>query len=80
MASPAQRPTPFTVVMRGFDRDQVIDHLHRVDAEMRLLAADRDAASSNAAELAAHLESARDEIAELRAARLIPVYRARVSP
>ncbi|HQV19777.1 MAG TPA: hypothetical protein PLC22_15865, partial [Gordonia sp. (in: high G+C Gram-positive bacteria)] len=56
----------FTVVMRGFDRDQVIEHLRRVDAEMRLLAADRDAASVNARELAAHLESARDEIAELR--------------
>lgn len=52
--------------MRGFDRDQVIEHLHRVDAEMRLLAADRDAATANAHELAAHLESARDEIAELR--------------
>ncbi len=65
MPGPA-RQLPFAIVMRGYDREQVADHLQRLDAELRVLAADRDAATANAHELAAHLEEARDEIAELR--------------
>ncbi|MCK5757229.1 MAG: hypothetical protein KAH46_31450, partial [Mycobacterium sp.] len=66
MSAPAPRNLPFAVVMRGFDREQVTEHLQRVDAELRVLAADRDAATANAHELVAHLEEARDEIEELR--------------
>lgn len=52
--------------MRGYDRDQVIDFFRRFDAEMRVIAADRDAATANARELADNLELAREEIEELR--------------
>lgn len=52
--------------MRGYDRDQVIDFFRRFDAEMRVIAADRDAATANARELADNLELAREEIDELR--------------
>lgn len=57
---------PFATVMRGYDRDQVIDFFRRFDAEMRVIAADRDAATANARELADNLELAREEIEELR--------------
>ncbi|MGW0037278.1 hypothetical protein [Gordonia sp. NPDC003376] len=67
MSVPASRQQlPFTVVMRGYDREQVADRLRRIDAEMRVLAADRDAATANARELAAHLQDAREEIEDLR--------------
>ncbi|MEP9391759.1 hypothetical protein ABLE94_05780 [Gordonia sp. VNK1] len=67
MAAPAPRQQlPFAVVMRGYDREQVADRLRRIDADMRVLAADRDAATANARELAAHLADARDEIEMLR--------------
>ena len=52
--------------MRGYDRDQVVDFFRRFDAEMRVIAADRDAATANARELADNLELAREEIEELR--------------
>lgn len=52
--------------MRGFDRDQVLDYLRRVEAELHVLAADRDAATANAEELATHLAEARNEVASLR--------------
>jgi hypothetical protein len=57
---------PFATVMRGYDRDQVNDFFRRFDAEMRVIAADRDAATANARELADNLELARDEIEALR--------------
>lgn len=57
---------PFATVMRGYDRDQVNDFFRRFDAEMRVIAADRDAATANARELADNLEIARDEIDDLR--------------
>ncbi|MFT4044609.1 MAG: hypothetical protein QM673_15735 [Gordonia sp. (in: high G+C Gram-positive bacteria)] len=67
MAAQAPRQQlPFAVVMRGFDREQVTERLQRIDAEMRVLAADRDAATANAQELAAHLHQARDQIEALR--------------
>jgi DNA repair exonuclease SbcCD ATPase subunit len=57
---------PFATVMRGYDRDQVNDFFRRFDAEMRVIAADRDAATANARELAENLQFAREEIEELR--------------
>lgn len=52
--------------MRGYDRDQVAEFFARSDAELRVIAADRDAAAANARELAEHLDDARDEIDQLR--------------
>lgn len=67
MSSQAPRQhLPFSVVMRGYDREQVAERFRRVDADMRVLAADRDAATANANELAAHLHEARATIDELR--------------
>jgi len=57
---------PFATVMRGYDREQVTEFFRRFDAEMRVIAADRDAATANARELAENLEIARDNIDELR--------------
>lgn len=57
---------PFAIAMRGYDRDQVNEFYRSRDAEMRVIAADRDAATANASELAQRLEDARDEIDELR--------------
>src|ERR1700742_2872286 len=58
--------TGFDVVKRGYDKAQVEDHLERLDADLKLLAADRDAAVSQANDLARQLEKARSEIDELR--------------
>ncbi|SIS23662.1 coiled-coil domain-containing protein [Williamsia sterculiae] len=68
MPSDPSRPvgTHFPIVMRGYDREQVNDWYKRVDADLRVMAADRDAAAANARELADHLEDARDEIEALR--------------
>ncbi|MBT0568233.1 hypothetical protein KIK15_15795 [Williamsia sp. CHRR-6] len=52
--------------MRGYDREQVAEFFARTDAELRVIAADRDAAAANARELAEHLEDARDEVDQLR--------------
>jgi colicin import membrane protein len=57
--------TDFDQVWRGYDRDQVQFYVHGVEAEMRLLAADRDAAVGRAEELARQLEAARSQIREL---------------
>ena len=56
----------FDIVKRGYDRAQVEDHLERLDSDLRLLAADRDAAVSQTSDLARQLEAARSEISELR--------------
>src|SRR5699024_5675880 len=55
----------FSVVRRGFDRDQVSEHIRRLEAELRLTATDRDAAAAQSADLAAQLDDARDEIDQL---------------
>ncbi|EGD53460.1 hypothetical protein SCNU_18973 [Gordonia neofelifaecis NRRL B-59395] len=52
--------------MRGYDRDQVTDHLRRLDAELRMMAADRDAAHANSDELQGHLDEARHRIRDLQ--------------
>src|SRR6185312_11519329 len=55
----------FTVGRRGYDPQQVDAHLRRLDAEIRILVADRDAAVDQAAQLGRELDEAR-----LRADRL----------
>jgi DivIVA domain-containing protein len=52
----------FDVVRRGYDREQVDEHLDRLDADLRILAADRDAAVARAAELAKQIENQRVQI------------------
>jgi cell division septum initiation protein DivIVA len=56
----------FDITKRGYSKMQVEEHLERVDGELRLLAADRDAAVSQAADLARQLEIARSEIDDFR--------------
>src|SRR4051812_48437371 len=55
----------FTVGRRGYEPQQVDAHLRRLDAEIRILVADRDAAVDQAAQLGRELDEAR-----LRADRL----------
>ncbi|MGL4307069.1 MAG: hypothetical protein ACRCSF_13070 [Mycobacteriaceae bacterium] len=58
---------PFSIVRRGgYDRDEVAEFFQRLDAEIRVISADRDAAATHAQELAERLDEARDEIDELR--------------
>ena len=57
----------FDIVRKnGYDRAQVDEHLERVDADLRILTSDRDAAVSQARDVAKQLESARSEIENLR--------------
>jgi DivIVA domain-containing protein len=56
----------FDVVRRGYDRSQVDEHLERVDADLRILAADRDAAVAKAAELSKQVENQRVQIHTLQ--------------
>lgn len=69
----------FDVVMRGYDRYQVQRHLHAVDADLRLLTTDRDAAVQRADDLARQVETLRREIAVLKS-RLDRVCRTPPSP
>lgn len=64
--SPSPAPAPFTVVLRGYDREQVNQTFQRYQADLRLMSADRDAASSHARELTELLDDAQDEIDNLR--------------
>lgn len=65
--SPAHpAPAPFAVVLRGYDREQVSEQFRRFQSEIRVLAADRDAASAHARELTDLLDDAQDEIDNLR--------------
>ena len=59
--------TGFDVVRRGYDRGQVEEHLDRVEADLRILTADRDAAVAQASELARALDRTRAHVEELRA-------------
>jgi len=52
----------FDISRRGYDRGQVDEHLDRLDADLRILAADRDAAVARAAELAKQVENQRMQI------------------
>src|SRR5699024_7067022 len=65
-SDPSAFTTRFDIVRKGYDRDQVVEFLRRLDAELRLTATDRDAAAAQASDLAAQLDDARDEIDQLR--------------
>lgn len=57
----------FDLVRRGYDQGQVDTHLRRIDAEISILAADRNAAVDQAAQLGRELEDARARAEKLRA-------------
>ncbi|MGE3284956.1 MAG: hypothetical protein AB7J32_02490 [Pseudonocardia sp.] len=65
----------FQVVRRGYDQRQVDSHLDRLDAEIRILIADRNAAVEQAAQRGRELDESR-----ARAERLRVQVRALVSP
>lgn len=54
---------PFEVVLRGFNRQQVLDHLESLEGRIAMIAADRDAALRQAADLSKVLEHLRREAA-----------------
>ncbi|MGH3882397.1 MAG: hypothetical protein ACRDSI_15735 [Pseudonocardiaceae bacterium] len=54
---------PFEIVLRGFDRQQVIDHVGALKARVGSIGAERDAALQRAADLAEQLEHLRREAA-----------------
>ncbi|ASO19029.1 cell division septum initiation protein DivIVA [Actinoalloteichus hoggarensis] len=56
-----------TVRRGGYNRAQVDEHLERLDTDLRILAADRNAALSQATDLARQLEGARAEAETLHA-------------
>ncbi len=57
---------PFQIARKGYDRDEVRNYFERFDAELRVTAADRDAAAAQARDLAKQLDDARDDIDDLR--------------
>ncbi len=71
--------TSFDVVFRGYRRGPVRQYVRSVEAELRLLAADRDANASLAQDLAAEVEALRVENSRLRQ-RLDDVARTPVDP
>src|SRR5215207_9446751 len=56
----------FDVVLRGYDRSQVAETIERLEADFRIAIADRDAAVSRSADLAAQLSALHAEIESLR--------------
>jgi cell division septum initiation protein DivIVA len=71
--------TSFDVVFRGYRRGPVREYVRSVEAELRLLAADRDANASLAQDLAAEVEQLRVENGRLRH-RLDEMARTPVEP
>jgi len=59
--------TEFELVRRGYDQQQVDGHLRRLDAEIRILMADREAAADQAAQLGRELDESRARADRLRA-------------
>lgn len=57
-------PPPFEIVLRGFDRQQVIDHVNVLKAHVTRIGAERDAALRREADLNEKLEGLRREAAE----------------
>jgi cell division septum initiation protein DivIVA len=55
---------PFEIVLRGFDRQQVIDHVDALTAHVARLGAERDAALQRAADLNEKIEKLRRESTE----------------
>src|SRR4051812_33434699 len=56
----------FDVVMRGYDRSQVAETIERLEADLHIAMADRDAASTRSADLASQLSAMHGEIESLR--------------
>lgn len=56
----------FDVVIRGYDRGQVHDILDRMEGELRVAMADREASSARSAELAGQLSNVSAEMESLR--------------
>lgn len=52
--------------MRGYDRDQVTDHIRTLEAELAMMAADRDSAHAHADELLGHLDETRARVRSLQ--------------
>lgn len=52
--------------MRGYDRDQVTDHIRQLEADLAMMASDRDSAHAHADELLGHLEQARGRVRSLQ--------------
>ncbi len=57
-------PPPFEIVLRGFDRQQVIDHVNALKARVTSIGAERDAALQRGADLNDKVEQLRREAAE----------------
>ncbi|MFN2496494.1 MAG: hypothetical protein ABR608_11395, partial [Pseudonocardiaceae bacterium] len=60
---------PFEIVLRGFNRQQVIDHIESLEGHIAMMTADRDAALRQTAELSRVLDHVRHE-AEQASTRL----------
>ncbi|MGH3916831.1 MAG: hypothetical protein ACRDTC_25990 [Pseudonocardiaceae bacterium] len=58
---------PFEIVLRGFDRRQVLEHIESLEGRIAMVAADRDAALQQAADLSKLLEHLRREAEEATA-------------
>ncbi len=58
-------PPPFEIVLRGFDRQQVIDHVNALKSRVATIGAERDAALRRAADLNDDLDQLRREMAEV---------------
>lgn len=58
--------TDFDLVWRGYDRGQVQHYVHKTEAELTIVTADRDAAVARVEQLARELDAAHSEVNELR--------------
>lgn len=56
----------FAQVRRGFDPEQVTEHLDRLNMDIQVLADARDTATEQATQLREQLDAARDEVERLR--------------
>lgn len=56
-------PPPFEIVLRGFDRQQVIDHVDALNARVETTGAERDAALQRSVDLTEQLEQLRRDAA-----------------
>ena len=71
--------TDFDLVWRGYDRDQVQQYIDAVEADLRLVTVDRDAAAAHAEAVAGELEAARTRIREL-SERIDRICRSPIAP
>ncbi len=64
--TPTQHPgASFDVVMRGYDRSQVDEHVERLGSDLRIASADRDSAAARSADLASLLATANAQVTSL---------------